>query len=158
MRQLRKLFLLFRDSCRDQHFLAGIDWLEGFVAKVLSLVMALVILVAIGDLIIVLFQLLLSPPLGFFNKTLFEIFGIFLNILIALEILENISVYLRQHVILVELVVVTSLVAIARKIIILDLKKVEGEEIIGLAIAILSLSISYWIIHRTNSKNPGNKH
>jgi len=146
MRLLKKFFYVFRYSWRDQSFLEGIDWLEGFVSKVLSLVMAVVILVAVGDLIIVLFKDLFSPPLNFLDKTLFEIFGVFLNILIALEILENITVYLRKHVVLVELVIVTSLVAIARKIIILDLTKVTGTEIIGLAIAILALSISYWII------------
>ena len=76
----------------------------------------------------------------------------FLNILIALEILENITAYLRKHVVQVELVIVTSLIAIARKIIILDLTKVKGIDIIGLATAILALSISYWIIRTSNTK------
>ena len=154
MRLLKKISHLFRDSCRDQSFLDGIDQLEGFVSKVLSVAMAVVILVAVGDLIIVIARDLFSSRPGFFNETLFEIFGLFLNILIALEILENITVYLREHVVLVELVIVTSLVAIARKIILLDLEKTTGTEIIGLAIAILSLSISYWIIRRTNPRDP----
>ncbi len=152
MRQLKKIFHLFRDSCRDSSFLDGIDQIEGFVSKVLSVVMVVVILVAVSDLVILLFQELFTTPIGFFNKTLFQIFGIFLNILIALEILENITAYLRKHVVQVELVIVTSLVAVARKIIILDLEKTTGVEIIGLAIAILSLSISYWIVRSTNGK------
>lgn len=152
MRQLKKFFQLFRNSCSNKSFLDGIDQVEGFVSKVLSVVMIVVILVAVCDLVISLFREIFSFPLGFSSKTLFEIFGMFLNILIALEILENITVYLRQHVILVELVIVTSLVAVARKIILLDLEKTTGTEVIGLAIAILSLSISYWIIRKTNSK------
>lgn len=76
-----------------------------------------------------------------------------MNILIALEILENITAYLRKHVFQVELVIVTSLIAVARKIIILDLDKVSGIDIIGLGIAILALSISYLIIRLSNSKN-----
>ena len=87
-----------------------------------------------------------------FSQTLFKIFGLFLNVLIALEILENITAYLKKHVLQVELVIVTSLIAIARKIIILDLKATEGIEIIGLGIAILSLSISYLIIRSSNSR------
>ncbi|PMB42507.1 hypothetical protein CEN47_01240, partial [Fischerella thermalis CCMEE 5319] len=90
---------------------------------------------------------------GKFNKTLFTIFGLFLNILIALEILENITGYLKKHVLQVELVIVTSLIAVARKIIILDLEKVSGIDIIGLGIALLALSISYWIVRKTTSKN-----
>ncbi|PMB43848.1 hypothetical protein CEN41_11810, partial [Fischerella thermalis CCMEE 5330] len=76
-----------------------------------------------------------------------------LNILIALEILENITGYLKKHVLQVELVIVTSLIAVARKIIILDLEKVSGIDIIGLGIALLALSISYWIVRKTTSKN-----
>ncbi|MFP4102398.1 phosphate-starvation-inducible PsiE family protein, partial [Coleofasciculus sp.] len=59
-----------------------------------------------------------------------------------------------KHVVQVELVIVTSLIAVARKIIILNLDKTGGLEIIGLALAILSLSISYWIIRRTTAKKP----
>jgi uncharacterized membrane protein (DUF373 family) len=154
MRLLKKFVYLFRDSCQDKSFLNGIDQLEGFVSKILSVVMAVVILVAVVDLIILLFHELFLTPGDFLNKTLFQIFGLFLNILIALELLDNIAAYLRDHSIQVELVIVTSLIAVARKIIILDLEKITGTEIIGLAIAILALSISYWIIRNLNPKKP----
>ena len=95
---------------------------------------------------------LLEPsPSGFFKSTLSEIFGLFLSVLIALEILENITAYLRKHVVQVELVIVTSLTAVARKIIILDLEKITGVSLIGLAVAILALSISYWIVRNIHS-------
>jgi uncharacterized membrane protein (DUF373 family) len=154
MQRLKKLLLLFKNYCRDSTFLGAIEQVEGIVSKILSVVMIAVILVAMFDLIIVLSQQLLVEPFGFFNESLFEIFGLFLNVLIALEILENITAYLRKHVVQVELVIVTSLIAVARKIIILNLDKTEGIEIIGLALAILSLSISYWIIRRTAPKKP----
>ena len=152
MQQLKKFLLLFRDSCRDNSFLSGIDQVEGFVSKVLSLVMVAIILVASYDLIFLLCQQLFYTPLGFFTEGLLEIFGLFLNILIALEILENITAYLRKHVVQVELVIVTSLIAVARKIIILDLSKTSGSQVMGLALAILALSLSYWIVRRGNSK------
>ncbi|HEY9782742.1 MAG TPA: phosphate-starvation-inducible PsiE family protein [Leptolyngbyaceae cyanobacterium] len=47
---------------------------------------------------------------------------------------------------------VTSLIATARKIIILDLEKISASELIGLAITIFALSISYGIIHTSNPK------
>ncbi len=126
--------------------------MEGIVSKILSIAMLLVILVAIVDLGIIITQELFSEPFGFFNRTLIEIFGLFLNILIALELLENIAAYLKQHAVQVELVIVTSLIAVARKLIILDLGKTSGAQLIGLAIAIFALSISYWIIRRTNAR------
>ncbi|NES19832.1 MAG: hypothetical protein F6K41_13100 [Symploca sp. SIO3E6] len=150
MQQLKKLLLLFRDSCRDKSFLKWLDHMEGFVSKVLSVVMIVVILVALYDLIFVLSKQLFAEQSGFFTKDLLNIFGLFLNILIALEILENITAYLRKHVIQVELVIVTSLIAVSRKIIILDLSKTSGVQVMGLAFTILALSFSYWIIRRSN--------
>lgn len=150
---MRKLLKRMTDTTKDEQFMHLIEKIEVVVSKVLSIFMVLVILAAIGDLAFFLFKELFTSPYGRFNTTLFKIFGLFLNILIALEILENITAYLRRHVVQVELVIVTSLIAVARKIIILDLEKVSGIDIIGLGIAVLALSISYLIIRFSNSRN-----
>jgi uncharacterized membrane protein (DUF373 family) len=149
MKRLQKLFKQTRNAGSNESFLTFLHRLEGLVAKVLSLAMVIVILVALYDLTAFLAQELFSEPYGFFTTALIEIFGLFLNVLIALEILENITAYLRRHVIQVELVLATSLVAVARKIIILDLAKTTGLQLVGLAIAIFALSISYWVVRRT---------
>ncbi|MFE1747419.1 phosphate-starvation-inducible PsiE family protein [Coleofasciculus sp. H7-2] len=148
----KRLTKQIRAAFKDENFLHGLEKIEGIVSKVLSVAMILVILVAIWNLGVVLVEMLTGQPDEPFTKTLFKIFGLFLNVLIALEILENITAYLKKHVIQVELVIVTSLIAVARKIIILDLEKTSGVDIIGLGIALLSLSISYWIIRYMNAK------
>ncbi|WP_341525688.1 phosphate-starvation-inducible PsiE family protein [Nostoc sp. UHCC 0302] len=149
---MKKLFRQMLAATKDENFMHFIENIEVLVSKVLSVFMVVVILVAIADLATYIFKELFTVPYGTFNTILFKIFGLFLNILIALEILENITAYLRKHVFQVELVIVTSLIAVARKIIILDLGKVTGIDIIGLGIAILALSISYLIIRLSNSK------
>ncbi|PZO58624.1 MAG: hypothetical protein DCF15_04955 [Phormidesmis priestleyi] len=114
--------------------------------------MALVVIVVVVDLARYLASALFnSTPYNFLGATLLDIFGLFLSVLIALEILENITAYLKNHAVQVELVIVTSLTAVARKIIILDLKQVSGVSLIGLAIAILSLSISYLIVKKIHT-------
>ncbi|MBW4479498.1 MAG: phosphate-starvation-inducible PsiE family protein [Tolypothrix brevis GSE-NOS-MK-07-07A] len=148
-----KLFRQFKEASKDDNFMHYIESIEVVVSKVLSLAMVVVILVAIFDLGVLLIKELFTTEYGAINKTLFKIFGLFLNILIALEILENITAYLKKHVVQVELVIVTSLIAVSRKIIILDLEKTDGVEVIGLGIAIFALSISYWIIRYSNSKS-----
>jgi uncharacterized membrane protein (DUF373 family) len=150
---MRRLFKNFRELTTDESFMHLIENIEVIVAKILALCMLIVILASIGDLVVFMVRELLSfANYGSFYKTLFKVFGLFLNVLIALEILENITGYLKKHVLQVELVIVTSLIAVARKIIILDLDKVSGMDIIGLGIAVLSLSISYFIIRIGNSK------
>ena len=149
---MRKLFKLIKEATRDDNFMHFIENIEVLVSKVLSIFMVLVILTAIGDLAIFIFKSLVFYS-GNISQILFKIFGLFLNILIALEILENITGYLKKHVLQVELVIVTSLIAVARKIIILDLDKVSGIDIIGLGLAVLALSVSYLIIRSSNSRS-----
>ncbi len=141
---------MFVSDANDEDFLVFLKVIETFVAKVLSLAMVIVLLVAVVDLCRYLVMELAREPYGFFGTTLIEIFGLFLNVLIALEVLENITAYLKKHVVQVELVIVTSLTAVARKIIIFDSKSASGLDLIGLGVAILTLAISYWLVRRTN--------
>ncbi len=143
----------FRNVMKDDNFTRLLGSLEVLIAKVLAVMMVGIIIYATGDLIVFIFREVFTTQYGTFYQKLFQLFGLFLNLLIALEILENITGYLKKHVIQVELVITTSLIAVARKIIILDLGKTEGMKITGLAIAILALSISYLIIHSNNAKH-----
>jgi uncharacterized membrane protein (DUF373 family) len=154
MRIFRILKSLISD---DEKFLHGLEIIEGWVSKLLSIGMILVTITAIFHLGYSLVETLISTfnrhNDDSFNAELFQLFGLFLNVLIALEILENITAYLKKHVVQVELVLVTSLIAVSRKIIILDLEKKDSNDLIALAVAVFSLSISYLIIRQANSKN-----
>lgn len=141
----------------DEKFLHGLEIIEGWVSKLLSIGMILVTFIAIFhlgySLVLTFIETINQHDERNFNRELFQLFGLFLNVLIALEILENITAYLRKHVVQVELVLVTSLIAVSRKIIILDLEKKDSNDLIAMAIAVLSLSISYFLIRQANSKN-----
>jgi uncharacterized membrane protein (DUF373 family) len=152
---MRNLFRIIRKYSRNDNFLHLVENIQVLVSKLLSITMIALILIAIVDLVIFVINKLLAWDLNdaSFNKNLFTAFGLFLNILIALEILENITAYLRKSVIHVELVIATSLIAVARKIIILDLKNTEGIKVIGLGVAVFALSISYWIIRCSHRKD-----
>lgn len=146
MQQLTKLVNLVLERGNDENFLKFTHVFEKIVAKVLSIALLIVILLSLVDLIVFLTQELLTEAKLFFDTTLIQIFGLFLNILIALELLENITAYLKKHIVQVELVIVTSLIAVARKIIIFDFQKYDSQDMIALALAIMALSISYWLI------------
>ncbi len=154
---MRKFLQTTKTLFKDDNFLRALGGIEGFVSKTLSIAMVLVILVSVFDLVIFLFRDFLipelrTPDIGTFSANLFKIFGLFLNVLIALEILENITAYLKKHVIQVELVIITSLIAVARKIIILDFTKTGAAELAALALAILALSGSYWLVKKIHHR------
>jgi uncharacterized membrane protein (DUF373 family) len=138
----------------DEKFLSSLKIVEGWVSKLLSIGMILVTLIAIFQLgyslIETLAQTIRQHDSDNFNTQLFQLFGLFLNVLIALEILENITAYLKKHVVQVELVLITSLIAVSRKIIIMDLEKKDSNDLIALGVAVFALSISYVMIRLSN--------
>jgi uncharacterized membrane protein (DUF373 family) len=123
----------------DHAWHQGLKRVENITAKILSIALIIVIFVALFDL-----------RVSVLGKSLFNLFGLFLNVLIALELLENIGGYLQKNVIQVELVIVTAMIAIARKVIILDFEKISSQELIALALSMLALAASYWVIRKTN--------
>lgn len=136
---------------KNEIFLHRLDQFEGSVSKALSIGMIVVIVAMIVDLAVVLMTTIFTNgPGSFLGQPVIDLFGLFLGVLIALEIMENITAYIKNHVVQVELVIATALTAVGRKIIILDLNKISGTTLIGLALAILALAISYWIVRTSH--------
>ena len=117
--------------------------------KILAVLMVLVIMWGIVDVVWVVFQRLREPPyfLLKINDILFT-FGAFLTVLIAIEIFLNITLYLREDVIHVKLVIATALMAIARKVIIFDFKEIDPQYVYATAAVVFALGITYWLITR----------
>jgi len=79
---------------------------------------------------------------------IFQLFGTIMVALIAIEIFVNIRLYLGTDVLPVRLVVATALMAIARKVIILDLDDIEADYVFGIAAIALSFGITYWLLSK----------
>ena len=77
-----------------------------------------------------------------------EIFGFFLLLLIGLELLETIKVYLIHQVIRVEIILEVALIAIARKVIILDFEKFDGFIALAMGGLILSIAAAFYIFRK----------
>ncbi|SMF31692.1 Uncharacterized membrane protein, DUF373 family [Alteromonadaceae bacterium Bs31] len=117
------------------------------VVKFLSVLMVLVIILGAVDIVYVLYEQLLTPPyFTLLVPEIFEVFGAFMVVLIAIEIFINIRLYLGSSVLPVKLVVATALMAVARKIIVLDLKVTSSNEVFALAATVLALGVTYWVM------------
>jgi uncharacterized membrane protein (DUF373 family) len=115
--------------------------------RILAVLMVFIILLGIGDVLYVLYQRLSAPPFLLLKiGDMFETFGAFLAVLIAIEIFINIRLYLGAHVLPVQLVIATALMAIARKVIVLDYEKVTPDYIYATAAVVLGLGVTYWLI------------
>jgi len=75
-----------------------------------------------------------------------------LAVLIAYEIFANITLYIRSDVFPVKLVVATAVMAVARKIIILDMEEYTALDLIGIGAVVLGLGVSHWLISQADSR------
>lgn len=117
--------------------------------KILAVLMVFVIVWGIGDVIYMLYQRLMSPPLYLLSiSDILATFGAFLSVLIAIEIFTNITLYIRNDVFPVKLVVATALMAICRKVIIFDFKELTPMYILATSAVVLALGITYWLVSK----------
>ncbi len=123
------------------------------IVTVLTALMGLVVILATLELIYLIAIDISSPPLMLLEiDELLDIFGYFLLILIGIELLETLRIYLKEHALNVQVVLLVAMIAIARKVIILDSSKIEGLTLIGIGFIILSLAAGYYLVKRSQDE------
>ena len=134
-------------------FLSVVDSAEREVARILTLITGVVIISALVQLVLSLgSKLLTGSEATWLGDDLIKVLGDLLTVLIALEVLQNITSYLRRHVVQIELVLVTALTAVSRKVIVLPTgAENKPQLLVGLGIAVVSLSAAYWLVKRANA-------
>lgn len=136
-----------------------IESLQGVIrwsVRCLAILMVLVIIMGVVDVGWTLYQRVIAAPTYILTMSdILATFGAFMAVLIAIEIFINITIYLREDIIHVKIVVATALMAVARKVIILDVDKVGAEYLWGLATLVLATSIGYWLVAKMPSFDLG---
>jgi uncharacterized membrane protein (DUF373 family) len=102
------------------------------------------------------------PPLLLENHELTNLLGVFLLILIGIELLDTIKAYFKENAIHFEIVILLAIVAIARKVILLDPTAAPqpeyiGMELIGIGVVIIGLAGAYYLIKRAGGMGVGEK-
>ena len=119
--------------------------------KFLAVLMVLVIIMGVADVCYVLYTRLSAPPVFLLNVSdIFKIFGAFMVVLIAIEIFINIRLYLGSSTLPIKLVIGTALMAIARKVIVLDLANTTAIYVFAIASVVLALGVAYWLVGKTS--------
>jgi uncharacterized membrane protein (DUF373 family) len=79
---------------------------------------------------------------------LMDLFGVFMLVLIGIELLDTIKVYLKENVVHVEVVVLVAIIAVARKVVVLKIEEIDGVTVIGIAFIIVALAVAYYLIKK----------
>ena len=138
-----------KNSYEDEPLIQNLQLVIHWAVRLLAIMMVFVIIMGVIDVGWTLYQKLITPPKFILTlPDILAIFGAFMAVLIAIEIFVNITIYLREDIIHVKIVLATALMAIARKVIILDIEKVEAPYLVGLAAIVFALAIAYWLVIR----------
>jgi len=120
----------------------------------LVVMMAIVLLLAAIELGWIIVKDIVTPPLFLLEiDELIEIFGLFMLVLIGIELLETIiKTYLDRSTEHVTIVIAVALIAISRKVIVLSKQEFTGDILLGIAAVIIALAGGYHIIRRRSEK------
>jgi len=125
---------------------------EHICVMALTALIAVIIVFAIWHLAL---KILYSIMSSTFDPTDYEVFqtvfGMIFTVIIALEFKRSLLVLAERHdsVIQVRSVLLIALLAVVRKLIILDIAHTEALNLLALAAAIIALGAAYWLVRNS---------
>ena len=132
-----------------------IEKFEKGVYAVLMLLLMAVLVVTVVDLVYLLGSSLRSFDGAYLNPSeLTTVFGAFLLVLIGVELLDTLKVYFRENAIHVEIVILLAIIAVARKVLLLDPTAAGqsgiayGFELMGIGVIVVGLAAAYYLIKK----------
>ncbi|MGA9541926.1 MAG: phosphate-starvation-inducible PsiE family protein [Candidatus Sulfotelmatobacter sp.] len=119
--------------------------IQKLIAVALAVLLVIVVTLSTVHLGFLIAEEIWTPPRFLIPvQGLLEIFSFFLLILIGVELLETLKAYLRRDVIHVRLVLEVALIAMARKVIILEPNTIPAATLFGVAALILALAVAFY--------------
>ncbi len=135
------------ETPKKDHLERAISGFERIIIIALICMMIATVALSALELGYILFQEIMKPPVLFLNlRKLFDIFGAFFMVLIGLELIETIKGYLSHNRIRVEVVILVAMIAVCRKVIILDINLLSPMMLLGIAALIVALAGGYYLI------------
>jgi uncharacterized membrane protein (DUF373 family) len=133
-----------------------IELVNKFEKGVYAVLMALLMLVLVGSLIDLVWllydSLFITTPALIESRELIAVLGAFLLVLIGVELLDTIKAYFHENAIHVEIVMLLAIIAVARKVILLDPANMTssefGFELMGIGVIVVGLSAGYYLIKK----------
>lgn len=121
--------------------------------------MAIVLTKSLIDLAWLIITDIATPPYFVLDEAhVLHVFGMVMLVVIGVELLETmLKTYVSDGKPHHESVLLVAIIAIARKVIILDMKKLDSMTLVGIALIILSLTAGYFFLKRARGAKNSKK-
>jgi uncharacterized membrane protein (DUF373 family) len=130
-----------------------IEKIEKGIYAALMVMLVVVLITAMADLAVLLVgALLTTSPILMESHEMINVLGAFLLVLIGVELLDTIKAYFRENTIHVEIVILLAVIAVARKVILMDPSNMNGFEygfeMMSIGVIIVGLTAGYYLIKK----------
>ncbi len=135
----------------------GYEWFEVLVVAALTLMVSLSVIMTLLHAGAELFHVMSLGASRFGHDQFASVFGAFMTILIAMEFNHTVlpEISSGTAIVKVRAVILVALLALARKLVLVDYHKEEYTSLIGLAVLVLSATVAYWVVCKTEEEETG---
>ena len=132
---------------------------EHAVVLVLTALISVIIVAAVWKLALkIIFGLVLSDTFDLSDLAAFQsVFGMIFTVIIAVEFKRTLMLVSERtdSVVQVRAVILIALLAVVRKLIILDISPGDAPQLLALAVATLALGAVYWLVRDQDRREHG---
>lgn len=128
----------------------GYQWFEVAMIAVLTLMVSISVVLTLVHAGYELIHVMSGGLHNFGHEQFVTVFGAFMTVLIALEFNHTVlpEISSGTPVVKVRAVILVALLALARKLVLVDYHKEDYTTLIGLAVLVLAATAAYWVVSR----------
>lgn len=136
----------------------GYEWFEVLVVAALTLMVSISVVLTLLHAGVELFHVISEGPHRFGHDQFVAVFGAFMTVLIALEFNHTVlpEISSGTAIVKVRAVILVALLALARKMVLVDYHKENFTSLLALAVLVLAATAAYWVVSKTEREDEAN--
>jgi uncharacterized membrane protein (DUF373 family) len=137
----------------------GYDWFERLMVAALTLMVSISVVLTLIYAGLELYRVVTGGVQNFGHDQFVIVFGAFMTVLIALEFNHTVlpEISSGTPVVKVRAVILVALLALARKLVLVDYHQEDYTSLIGLAVLVLAATAAYWVVRMDEMETHGKK-
>lgn len=127
----------------------GYNYFEKVVVAALTILVAISVVLTLAQAGVALYKVVLSDNHLIDHEAFIKVFATFMTVLIALEFNHTVmaDITTKAPIVKVRAVLLVALLALSRKVVLVDFKEIDYTSMIGLAVLIMAVAGAYWFLH-----------
>ncbi|PLY02843.1 MAG: hypothetical protein C0622_05160 [Desulfuromonas sp.] len=133
----------------------GYHMFEALVVASLTLMVAVTVVLTLVNAAYELFHIISGGLFNFDHELFVTVFGSFMTVLIALEFNHTVlpEISSGTPIVKVRAVILVALLALARKLVLVDYHQDHYTSLIGLAVLVMAATAAYWVVRRVDDED-----